>query len=132
MDLKLPDAHKNKPRRDWGLQNIVGLSGTTIPKNIENVHRERMVRSKIDNFINRAVFPQQLTIPRQYATTQEGVSIYKMLEGRVIDGIQEQGVRAVVLENAKFARFVMSPLMPSRSDAEQWARRNMGLTNGNG
>lgn len=122
QDLILPSAHKGKFRRDWGTQNMVGLDKAG-PK----VHSAKAnVQHKIDKFISRAVYPQQLSIPRQYATTQEGVSIYKILEGRIIDGYQEQGVRVVVQENAQMARFVVSPLFSSKHDALSWARQHMG------
>lgn len=127
-DLRVPPALANKMRREWGDQPL-GLSHAAGPRfDAKNGHRLRMVRQKIANFVSRAVYPQQLTIPRQYATTQEGVFIYKIIEGREIDGIREQGVRVVVQENARQARFVMSPLFSNRHDALAWARRNMGVS----
>ena len=129
MDLSLPDAHKGKPRRDWGLQNLVGFKHPgNIPVHLKNAHQQRKVRQKVANFVRTAIYPQQLTIPRQYATTKEGVSLYKILEGRIINGIQEQGVRVIVQENLQQARFVISPLHASQEDAIQWARQNMGMT----
>ena len=99
-----------------------------MPAQMQNAHRQRKVRAKIANFVQRAIYPQQLTVPRQYATTREGVFIYKVLEGREIDGIKEDGVRVIIQENMKQARFVISPLLASRFDAITWARQNMGLT----
>ena len=127
MDIQVPASLKVKMRRDWGVGNIICAEGAPIPISIKNVHQERIVRSKIARFVQKAIYPQQLTIPRQYSTTQEGVSIYKILEGRVIDGFQEQGVRVIVRENLEQTRFVISPLHASREDAMGWARQNMGL-----
>jgi hypothetical protein len=122
QDLILPSAHKGKLRREWGTQNMMGLdpAGPKLHSAQTNVQR------KIDKFISRAVYPQQLSVPRQYATTREGSFIYRILEGRVIDGYQEQGVRVVVQENAQMARFVISPLFSSTHDARSWASQNMG------
>lgn len=117
---------RGKFRRDWGLQNLVGGPAPVTPASMSNILRERNVRAKIANFINTAIFPQQLTIPRQYATTREGCWVYKILEGRAINGFRENGVRVVVQENAKQARFVISPLFASRHDALAWAVREMG------
>lgn len=122
-DLKT--AHNGKFRKDWGLQNVVGMSAANPVLERNNAHRQRIVRQRIENFVKRAVFPQQLTLPRQYATTREGTFIFKVLEGRKIDGVQEQGVRVVVQENAQQARFVMSPLCASKHDARAWARQHM-------
>ena len=121
-DLIIPDAHKGKFRRDWGTQNMVGLDKAGPKLNAVQVS----VNQKIENFISRAVHPQQLSVPRQYATTKEGVFIYRTMEGRNIDGYQEQGARVVVQENAQMARFVISPLFSSIHDARSWARQNMG------
>ena len=96
IDLPTPAAHQNKPRRAWGTQNLVGLSNASGPR-IHSVQQN--FNKKIKAFIDRAVYPQQLSLPRQYATTKEGSFIFKVLEGRVIDGVQEQGVRVVVQEN---------------------------------
>lgn len=129
MDIAVAPERQGLLRRDWvSKYSIAPDPARKVEKSMRNEHQKRVVRSKIANFIQRAVYPQQLTIPRQYSTTSEGVRLYKVLEGREIDGIREQGVRVVVQENAKNARFVMSPLLPSRFDAVQWARRNMGLT----
>jgi len=124
-DLILPTAHSGKLRRDWGTQNVVGIDSAGGPK----IHTAQMnVKKKIDNFVARAVYPQQLSVPRQYATTREGVFIYKQMKGRIIDGYQEQGARVIVQENAKMARFVISPLFGSIHDAQSWARQNMGAS----
>lgn len=122
-DLILPSGLKGKLRRDWGTQNMVEVDhygGPKVNGAVVNVQR------KIKNFMDRAVYPQQLTIPRQYATTQEGCFICHFYEGRIIDGVQEQGARVVVQENAKMARFVVSPLFISIHDARSWAYQNMG------
>ncbi len=123
IDLPTPLVHKNKPRQAWGAKNMVGLDSASGPR----IHTAQVnVQKKIDNFIARAIYPQQLSIPRQYATTQEGSFIFRVLEGRMIDGLQEQGVRVVVQENAQMARFVISPLFSSTHDARSWASQNMG------
>lgn len=127
-DLILPSVLRAKHRRDWGLKNFVGMDSAKGPL----LHTaQQNVRRKIANFIQRAVYPQQLSIPRQYATTREGVFIYKIMEGREIDGYREPGARVVVQENAKMARFVISPLFNSKHDALGWARQHMGADHGN-
>jgi hypothetical protein len=127
-DIPVSEAIAAKPRRDWGTQNLVGLDTKSGPK----IHTaQQNVRHKIAKFIQRAVYPQQLSVPRQYASTQQGTFIYKIMEGRIIDGFQEQGARVVVQENARMARFVMSPLFSSKHDALSWARQQMGASHGN-
>lgn len=126
LDLVTPNVG-NMLRRDWGLQNMIGLRSPGAVQQ-KNAAIQQRVRAKIANFISTAIFPQQLTVPRQYATTAEGVRIYKIMKGRVVGGVQENGVRVVVQENAQQARFVISPLMPSEHDAMAWARQNMGTT----
>ncbi len=125
-DQKVSKAHEGKLRKDWGLQNTVGLehSSKAVMKN--NEMRMRRVRHKIATFTQTAIYPQQLTIPRQYSTTQEGTFIYKILEGREIDRVAGGGVRVVVQENLQQARFIMSPLFNSRQDALDWALKNTG------
>lgn len=113
-------------RKDWGLQNIIGVKSAPVPAVMTNEFRQRKVRGKIANFVQTAIYPQQLTVPRQYATTREGCWIYKILEGREISGFREDGVRVVVQENAQQARFVMSPLFVSKTDALSWAVKQMG------
>lgn len=128
-DLITPNTKAGMFRRDWGLENMIGADTRPlhgVAPDMLNSFRQQKVRGKIANFLQRAVYPQQLTIPRQYATTQAGVSIYKIMHGRVIDGLQEDGVRIVVLENAQQARFVISPLFGNEFDARAWARQNMG------
>lgn len=127
MLIDLPNHNPTKLRRDWGLQNMasVGMPRPSTPAS--NAQKQRVVQQKINTFLERAIYPQQLTISRQYATTQEGVTVFRVLEGRTIDGIQEQGVRVVVQENGKQARFVMSPLFGSKHDALMWAKRQMGV-----
>jgi hypothetical protein len=122
-DQILSSAHQGKMRREWGTQNMSALDhmrGPVVNQAQVNVQR------KINGFLTRAVFPQQLTIPRQYATTKEGTFVFKTMEGRMIDGYQEQGARVVVQENAKMARFVISPLFSSIHDARSWALQQMG------
>lgn len=128
MDLAVSPALSGKLRRDWGLRNLVGADAPITPLSMNNDFRQQQVRRKIATFISRAIYPQQLTIPRQYATTREGVWVYKILEGREIDGVRENGVRVVVQENAKQARFVISPLFGSKHDALSWAVKHMGAT----
>ncbi len=125
MDLPVSSGNRRKFRKDWGLQNVVGMSAANPVLEKNDAHRQRIVQQRIENFVKRAVFPQQLTLPRQYATTREGTFIFKVLVGRKIDGIQEQGARVVVQENAQQARFVMSPLFASKHDARAWARQHM-------
>lgn len=132
LDLATP--HAGKFRRDWGLSNIVGADAARNPVSMSNDFRQQKVRGKIATFIQTAVYPQQLSIPRQYATTREGCWIYKILEGRKLrlrndDGApvyREKGVRVVVQENGRQARFVMSPLFSSKHDALTWAKQQMG------
>lgn len=132
-DLPVPVSRGNMPRHVWGKDNIVRLEGGGVVgrlpdgHQIKNALQQRNVRNKIARFTQIAIYPQQLTVPRQYATTREGVFLYKILKGRTIGGYQEDGVRVVVQENAKMARFVMSPLMPSEYDARQWAKSEMGV-----
>ena len=122
-DLVLPPVLAGKFRRDWGTKNLVGLDHASGPK--LNTAQQN-VRHKIATFIQRAVFPQQLSVPRQYATTREGCWVYKVMEGRVIDGVPERGARVVVQENAQMARFIISPLFNSKHDALAWARQHTG------
>lgn len=122
-DIQLAAGNQGKLRRDWGLQNMVS---DTTPTGIGPNVAQDNVRRKINTFLDRAVYPQQLSVPRQYSSTKEGVSIFKILKGRIIDGLREDGVRAVALENAQRARFVISPLFSSEHDAVSWARQNMG------
>ena len=132
MDLIVPASIKSKFRKDWGLQNVMGLDAaplfgkSIVDQNNQNAFRQRRVRHKIATFIQTAIYPQQLTIPRQYATTREGTFIYKILSGRMVNGYKENGVRVVVQENARQARFVISPLFDSEHDARSWARQQMG------
>jgi hypothetical protein len=132
-DLPIPLHRQNMMRKDFGLQNLVGLDHMAGPKGHQRVElTAQNVMRKLQGFADRAVHPQQVTIPRQYATTREGTWVHKVLEGRVIDGVQEQGVRVIVQENAKLARFVMSPLFSSKTDALSWASQHMGAKpNGN-
>ena len=124
IDLKT--HHTGKMRREWGLQNMVGIVAPPSPATMQNAFRLRQVRGKIAQFTQTAVYPQQLTVPRQYATTREGCWIYKILEGREISGFREDGVRVVIQENAQLARFVMSPLFTAKQDALSWAIKEMG------
>lgn len=135
MDLAVSPALSGKLRRDWGLKNMIGVEGRQlfggndlISQHNSNAVNQQQVRRKIATFVTRAIYPQQLTVPRQYATTREGVWVYKILEGREIDGVRENGVRVVVQENAKQARFVISPLFGSKHDALSWAVKHMGAT----
>lgn len=122
-DQAVASGLKGKLRRDWGTQNMMGLDHVAGP----SVHGAQVnVQRKVKTFMDRAVYPQQLSVPRQYATTKEGVFICQTYEGRIIDGVQEQGARVVVQENAKMARFVISPLFSSIHDARSWAYQNMG------
>lgn len=129
MDLPVAAPHRGKFRRDFGLDRLIGLHPKPLNagERIKNALAQRGVRRKVANFIQTAIYPQQLTVPRQYATTQEGVFIYKILKGRDVSGFREDGVRVVVQENLKAARFVMSPLFSSEYDALQWAKRQMGV-----
>lgn len=139
FDLSPAPAHAGKFRRDWGLQNMVGADAAPlfggndmVSMQNRNDFRQHKVRGKVANFISTAIYPQQLTIPRQYATTREGCWVYKILEGRRLRlsdsnaTYREKGVRVVVQENARQARFVMSPLFGSKADALAWARQEMG------
>lgn len=124
LDLTTP--HEGKLRRDWGLQNVVGVDAAPSMPSMQNAFRQHKVRGKIATFIRTAIYPQQLSVPRQYATTREGCWVYKILEGREMNGFREDGVRVVVQENAKQARFVISPLFTSKHDALTWAVTQMG------
>lgn len=124
MDLGIPKSIRGRKRRDIGKDNII--MATTVGPLPADIAK-RNIQRKIEGFIANAIFPQQLSVPRDYATTKEGVSIYRVLKGRKVAGIVEDGVRVVVLECGKYARFVMSPLMPTEYDAIQWARSEMGL-----
>lgn len=133
MDLAVAAPNRGKFRRDWGLQNMVGMDTRgIIPGNDllaiqnQNAAAQHRVRGKIAQFTMTAIFPMQLTVPRQYATTRAGCWVYKILEGRKVNGVPENGVRVVVQENAQQARFVMSPLFGTRHDALQWAQSQMG------
>lgn len=126
VDRTVVAGNANKPRRDWGLQNVVGLDNMNRAAMQNNAHRTQQVKRKIENFVQTAVYPQQLTIPRQYATTKEGVRVYKVLENREVDKVAGGGVRIVVQENMQQSRFMMSPLLKSKHDAFQWAFRNTG------
>lgn len=134
MDIANNYATRNpsKLRRDWGTQNTLGMTNPNPalnaknPSNFVNAMRMNNVLRKIQHFYDTAVFPQQLTLPRQYATTSDGVRVVKLLSGREIDGVREDGVRVVVQENARQARFVISPLFSNKHDAHAWARQQMG------
>jgi hypothetical protein len=110
------------------LDNIVGVNPAPVPVTMNNEFRQQKVRNKIATFVRTAIYPQQLTVPRQYATTREGCWVYKILEGREISGFREDGVRVVVQENAQQARFVISPLFSTKHDALAWANSQMGAT----
>lgn len=124
FDLATP--HTGKFRKDWGLQNMVGANAAPSPIAMKNEFRQQRVRAKIATFVRTAIYPQQITVPRQYATTREGCWVYKVLEGREISGFRENGVRVVVQENAQQARFVISPLFGTKHDALTWAQSQMG------
>lgn len=139
FDLNPAPENAAKARKDFGLDNMVGFDHNHRPgsdilsQSNQNAHRMQKVRGKIANFVQTAVYPQQLTIPRQYATTREGCWVYKILEGRELRvnsdsgaKYREKGVRVVVQENARQARFVISPLFGSKHDALSWARSQMG------
>lgn len=126
LDLATP--HTGKFRKDWGLDNMVGVTPAPVPVTMQNDFRQQKVRHKIATFVRTAIYPQQLTVPRQYATTREGCWVYKILEGREISGFREDGVRVVVQENAQQARFVISPLFSTKHDALSWAITQMGAT----
>lgn len=123
MDLALPPALLGKRRRDWGLEKMVTMEN---PARIRSEHAKLVLKQKIENFIARAIYPQQLTVSRQYATTAEGCRVVQVLEGREIDGYREPGVRVVVQENEQRARFIMSPLFASKTDALGWAVHHTG------
>lgn len=125
-DLTVARAHEGKFRKDWGTQNPIGIPSASPHGPPTNAARAKAVHDKLAAFISTAIYPQQLTIPRQYATTREGCFIFRILEGRLIDGIREDGVRVVVQENLRNARFVISPLFRSKHDALTWARQHMG------
>lgn len=125
-DVALPPELQSKARRDWGLQNMVAADSAPNPMTMKNDFRQQQVRRKIAQFTQNAVFPMQLTIPRQYATTKAGVSVVKILTDRPVDRAAGGGVRVVVQENAQQARFVVSPLFQSRQDALAWAHTQMG------
>jgi len=125
FDLETPNARKL--RRDFGMQNMVRIDHPNPSMPRSNAHQQAVVHRKIEHFCARAVYPQQLTMPRQFATTRPGVMVFRILEGREIDGIKEPGVRVVVQENADRTRFVMSPLLASKHDARMWAKRQMGV-----
>jgi hypothetical protein len=128
IDLRPAPSNMKKLRKDWGLQNVIGMEHANRALMSNNAHRIRKVRHKVANFTQNAIYPQQLTIPRQYATTTEGTFIYKILEDREVDRVAGGGVRVVVQENAQQARFIMSPLFGSKQDALGWAARNTGAT----
>ena len=127
MDLINPQ--KNKPRTAWGADKMLSLQtgkvGVRMPgvpdQQMKSRDMVKMVQDKVVRFMETAVYPQQLTFTR-YSEVPEGTSLYQIVHGREVDGIQEQGVRAFVLENKKnYARFLVSPLMPSEHDARAWA-----------
>ena len=124
--MDLATSHQGKFRKDWGLQNMVGVNYPMPQMKNTNEWAQQKVRAKIANFVRTAIYPQQLTVPRQYATTREGCWVYKILEGREITGFREDGVRVIVQENAQQARFVISPLFGSKHDALSWAQTHMG------
>lgn len=126
VDLAIAPPHRNKARRDWGLQNAVGIDAAPNPVTMRNDFRQQMARRKIAQFTRTAIFPQQLTVPRQYATTREGCFLYKILTDREVDRPAGGGVRVVVQENAQQARFIISPLFQSKHDALSWAQRETG------
>lgn len=133
LDMKPSPPNLSKLRRDWGLQNIVGVKGPVTPLSKRADYQKQQARRKIAHFLQNAVYPQQLTIPRDYLTTETGVRIYKILEGRPIKvsgsnaTFREKGIRVVVLENGAQARFIMSPLFGSKHDALTWAQRHTGV-----
>lgn len=134
MDLKPLQSQKRKLRRDWGLKTIVGLTppgpmmmGHNSGEQVSGAYKKRA------KFIASAFWPQQLTLPRQVSTTMDGCRVFKILEGRRLGGIQEDGVRVVVEENthqgaAALTRYVISPLFQSKHDALAWANTHMGVT----
>ena len=126
MILDMLDKKPGKLRRDWGTQNMVGMAHGN-PAAVTNAARLQHVQNKIATFCNTAIYPQQLTVPRQYATTQEGVSIFRIMSGRKVGGYTEPGFRVVVLENAQQSRFVISRLFDSEADARGWAHKEMGV-----
>ena len=94
--------------------------------------RQAIVKSKLDGFFNRAIYPQTLTMPRDPLTTQEGSTLVRVFNGRKIDGVAENGIRCVVQKNIHngtktWAQFCMSPLFNNEHDAQGWARQN-GVT----
>jgi len=133
LDLKPIPEHKQKFRRDWGLSTLVGLTqqaprmGHNSGEQVSGAYKKRA------KFVEAAVWPQQLTLPRQVSTTKDGCRVFKILEGRRIGGIQEDGARVVVEENthhggAALTRYVISPLFQSKQDALSWATTHMGVT----
>ena len=133
LDRQPSPPNFNKLRRDWGLQNMVGVQGPATPLSKRTDYQKQRARQKIAQFIQNAVYPQQLTIPRDYLSTETGVRVYKILEGRPIKvsgssaSFKEKGIRVVVLENGAQARFIMSPLFGSKHDALTWAQRHTGV-----
>lgn len=134
IDLKPAASLAGKFRRDWGLSNIVGVEGPPNPNFRLPEWQKQRARQKVAHFIQTAVYPQQLTLPRDYLSTETGVRIYKILEGREIRvsgssaTYREKGVRVVVLENGRQARFIMSPLFGNKHDALTWAQQHTGAT----
>lgn len=134
IDLKPAASLAGKFRRDWGLSNIVGVEGPPNPNFRLPEWQKQRSRQKVAHFCRTAIYPQQLTLPRDYITTETGVRIYKILEGREIRvsgssaTYREKGVRVVVLENGRQSRFIMSPLFGSKHDALTWAQQHTGAT----
>ena len=128
MDLTVPLGLRDKRRVDWGLQNMVAVDHPNPQQAKNNANTQRTVHNKINTFFATAVYPQQLCIPRQYSTTAPGLSIVTVMKGRIVKGYQEDGVRVVVQENAQRARFLMSPLFGSETDARSWAKQQTGVS----
>lgn len=125
-DKPLPEVLRGKLRRDWGAKNLLSVNGPAPRMTTEQIVQQ--LNRKVEHFIANAVFPQQLTVPRDMARTRSGVTVYRVLKGRVVGGVQENGVRVVVQENTMRTRYVMSPLCESEYDALTWARREMGAS----
>lgn len=108
-----------EPIRMGFTHNSADLKRETVRRNIAN---------KIENFTRTAINPQTLTIPRDPLSTDDGNRVFRVLKGRLLQGIPENGVRAVVQENSGWGvsakvRFIMSPLFGNEHDARSWARR---------
>jgi hypothetical protein len=124
QDMAVPLSRHNLARRDWGTQNYIHL-GSNL-RSFPDAFGVQRARAKVAKFMQRAVYPQQLTIKSRFLPGAM-TKVCKVMHGRVIDGYQEDGVRVVVLVvEQDNARFIISPLHRSEFDARTWAHSHTG------